>query len=101
MGKSSLRIRTMCKLKASGITCAEIELNVIGSQQISPQGWYGGIIQELISGFDLPVNRRTWLQEHEYLSPVQLLDKFIETVLLAQIRQNIVIFIVVTVFVSG
>ncbi|EDX76468.1 hypothetical protein MC7420_4724 [Coleofasciculus chthonoplastes PCC 7420] len=93
MGKSSLRIRTMCKLKAQGIACAEIELNGIGSQQISAQQWYGGIIQELISGFDLQVNRRNWLREYEDLSPVQRLGKFLETVLLAQIPQNIVIFI--------
>lgn len=93
MGKSSLRIRTMCKLKAQGIACAEIELNGIGSQQISAQQWYGGIIQELISGFDLHVNRRTWLREYEDLSPVQRLGQFLETVLLAQIPQNIVVFI--------
>ncbi|MEQ9550102.1 MAG: CHASE2 domain-containing protein [Coleofasciculus sp. G3-WIS-01] len=93
MGKSSLRIRTMCKLKAQGIACAEIELNGIGSQQISAQQWYGGIIQELISGFDLQVNRRNWLREYEDLSPVQRLGKFLETVLLKQITQNIVIFI--------
>jgi len=93
MGKSSLRIRTMCKLQAQGIACAEIELNGIGSQNISAQQWYGGIIQELISGFDLQINRRKWLREYEDLSPVQRLGKFIETVLLVQITQNIVIFI--------
>ncbi|MEQ9234507.1 CHASE2 domain-containing protein [Coleofasciculus sp. E2-BRE-01] len=93
MGKSSLRIRTMDKLQAQGIICAEIELTGIGSQQITAQQWYGGIIQELISGFDLPINRRHWLRDREDLSPVQRLSEFIETVLLTQIPQNIVIFI--------
>lgn len=93
MGKSSLRIQTMYKLQAQGIACAEIELSGIGSQQITAQQWYGGIIQELISGFDLEVNRRNWLQEHEDLSPVQRLGQFIETVLLTQVDQNLVIFI--------
>ncbi|MCP2729429.1 CHASE2 domain-containing protein [Symplocastrum sp. BBK-W-15] len=93
MGKSSLRIQTMCNLQKQGITCAEIELNGIGSQQITAQQWYGGIIQELISGFDLQVNRRSWLREREDLSPVQRLGEFIETVLLEQIPQNLVIFI--------
>ncbi|GET42648.1 CHASE2 domain-containing protein [Microseira wollei] len=93
MGKSSLRIQTMSKLQAQGIACAEIELSGIGSQQITAQQWYGGIIQELISGFNLEVNRRNWLREHEDLSPVQRLGQFIETVLLAQVRQNLVIFI--------
>jgi CHASE2 domain-containing sensor protein len=93
MGKSSLRIHTMFKLQAEGIACAEIELSGIGSQQITAQQWYGGIIQELISGFELQVNRRSWLREQNDLSPVQRLGEFLETVLLKQINQNIVIFI--------
>ncbi len=93
MGKSSLRIRTMCKLQAQDINCVEIELSGIGSQQITASQWYGGIIQELISGFELQINRRSWLREQEDLSPVQRLGGFIENVLLRQIQQNIVIFI--------
>ncbi|WP_421654384.1 CHASE2 domain-containing protein [Leptothermofonsia sp. ETS-13] len=93
MGKSSLRIQTMNRLRSQGIACAEIELTGIGSQQITATQWYGGIIQELISGFELQVNRRTWLQAHDDLSPVQRLSHFIETVLLAQIHTPLVIFI--------
>lgn len=93
MGKSSLRIRTMNRLRTQGVVCAEIELSGIGSQQITAQQWYGGIIQELISGFGLQVNRRDWLREYDDLSPVQRLSHFIETVLLEQIQQPLVIFI--------
>ncbi|OUL18809.1 CHASE2 domain-containing protein [Nostoc sp. 106C] len=93
MGKSSLRIRIMCKLQAQNINCVEIELSGIGSQQITASQWYGGIIQELISGCELQVNRRSWLREREDLSPVQRLSGFIENVLLTQIQQKIVIFI--------
>ncbi len=93
MGKSSLRIQTMSKLEAQGIVCGEIELSGIGSQEITPIQWYGGIIQEFISGFGLKVNRRSWLQQLDDLSPVQRLGVFIEKVLLGQISQNIVIFI--------
>ncbi|KST62931.1 CHASE2 domain-containing protein [Mastigocoleus testarum] len=93
MGKSSLRIQTMHKLQSQGITCTEIELTGIGFRKITPQQWYGGIIQELISGFNLKVNRRSWLREQEDLSPIQQLGKFIETVLLVQISQDIVVFI--------
>ncbi|WP_267910332.1 AAA-like domain-containing protein [Sphaerospermopsis aphanizomenoides] len=93
MGKSSLRVRTMAKLQAEGIACAEIELSGIGSQQITASQWYGGIIQELVSGFNLQINRRNWLKEHDDLSPIQCLNKFIETVLLTQIQEQIIIFI--------
>ncbi|HIK05199.1 MAG TPA: AAA-like domain-containing protein [Trichormus sp. M33_DOE_039] len=93
MGKSSLRVRTMNKLQSQGFTCAEIELSGIGSQQITASQWYGGIIQELVSGFQLKINRRSWLKERDDLSPIQCLNEFIETVLLTQIQQKIVIFI--------
>ncbi|MEH1906049.1 MAG: AAA-like domain-containing protein [Nostoc sp.] len=93
MGKSSLRVRTMDKLLSSGFACAEIELSGIGSQQITAPQWYGGIIQELVSGFQLQINRRSWLRERDDLSPIQCLNEFIETVLLIQIQQKIVIFI--------
>jgi len=93
MGKSSLRVRTMDKLRTTGINCTEVELSGIGSQQITAPQWYGGIIQELVSGFQLQINRRNWLREHDDLSPVQCLNQFIETVLLTQIQEQIVIFI--------
>ncbi|MBD2692341.1 AAA-like domain-containing protein [Anabaena catenula] len=93
MGKSSLRVRTMDKLRTQGFVCAEIELSGIGSQQITAPQWYGGIIQELVSGFKLEINRRSWLKERDDLSPIQCLNQFIETVLLTQIQEKIVIFI--------
>lgn len=93
MGKSSLRVKTMSRLKAQGIACSEVELSGIGSQQITAQQWYGGIIQEIIDGFELNINRKSWLKERDDLSPVQRLGKFIETILLGQIKQDIVIFI--------
>ena len=69
MGKSSLRIRTMRLLEEQGITCADVELSGIGSQQITAPQWYGGMIQELVSGFGLAFKRRSWMQEREDLSP--------------------------------
>jgi CHASE2 domain-containing sensor protein len=93
MGKSSLRIKTMYKLQAQGIVCAEIELSGIGSQEITASQWYGGIIQELISGFELEIDRRSWWHQQEDLSPVQRLGEFIEKILLTQLKQKIVIFI--------
>jgi hypothetical protein len=93
MGKSSLRVRTMNRLREQGVACAEIELSGIGSQQISSQQWYGGLIQELVSGFDLDVDLVDWLCDRTHLSPVKCLGDFMNTVLLEQIQQSIVIFI--------
>lgn len=93
MGKSSLRIRTMRRLQAQQVACAEIELSGIGSQQITAQQWYGGLMQELVSGFGLEIDLVTWLCDRPHVSPVKCLGEFINTVLLEQIQQPIVVFI--------
>jgi signal transduction histidine kinase len=95
MGKSSLRVRTMQRLEAEGVSCAAIDLTTIGSQNVTPAGWYMGVFYDLIRKFELSgkINRRIWWKERELLSPVQSLSEFFEDVLLAEIRHNIVIFI--------
>lgn len=93
MGKSSLRVRTMQRLQADGIACAAIDITAIGSQQITPEQWYAGIVQRLVSSFKLGVNLRTWWRDRDHLSCVQRFSEFIEQVLLAEISQNIAIFI--------
>lgn len=93
MGKSSLRVRTMNRLQENNIACAEIELSGIGSQQITSQQWYGGIIQELISGLELDIDLVGWLCDRTHLSPMKCLNEFISTVLLEQIQTRLIIFI--------
>ena len=95
MGKSSLRVRTMQRLEAEGVSCAAIDLTIIGSQNVTPAGWYMGVFYDLVRKFDLSgkINRKTWWQERESLSPVQCLSEFFEDVLLVEIHHNIVIFI--------
>jgi hypothetical protein len=95
MGKSSLRVRTMQRLEAEGVSCAAIDLTLIGSENVTSAGWYMGIFYDLVRKFELSgkINRRTWWKERELLSPVQSLSEFFEDVLLAEIQQNIVIFI--------
>jgi CHASE2 domain-containing sensor protein len=93
MGKSSLRVRTMHKLQNEGIACADIDLAGIVSKQTTEEQWYRDIIKELVSGFQLKVDRRTWWRKHDDLTPVHRFNVFIEEVLLEQVRQNIVIFV--------
>jgi len=94
MGKSSLRVRTKKRLEAGGIVCPVVDLTRI-ALQVNEQQWYKGIAYRLVSELQLAsrVNWRQWWNEHESLSPVQRLGKFIEEVLLAIIPQPIVIFI--------
>lgn len=95
MGKSSLRVQTMKRLQDEGIACAAIDLTKIGSQHVTPEQWYAGIVKSLVSSFELvgQFNLRTWWRERDYLSPVQRLSEFIEEVLLVEVPQLIIIFI--------
>jgi WD40 repeat protein len=96
MGKSSLRVRTMQRLKAEGFVCIAIDMTRIGSEHLTPRQWYEQVISELWRGANLPgkVSLKGWLQEHQDLALVHLLGRFIEEVLLAEITaQNIVVFI--------
>ncbi len=95
VGKSSLRVRAIQRLQAEGIACAAIDLTKIGSQEITPDQWYGGLAKDLVSGFKLSekFNLRTWWLNRDFLSPVQRFSEFIEEVLLGSISQKVVIFV--------
>jgi WD40 repeat protein len=95
MGKSSLRVQTMRRLQAEGNACASIDLTAIGSQELTIDQWYAGIVRSLVSHFNLAdkINLRAWWKERDHLSPVQRLDEFIQSVLLGSLSQNIIIFI--------
>ncbi|MGD1953538.1 MAG: GAF domain-containing protein [Leptolyngbyaceae cyanobacterium] len=93
MGKTSLRVRTLYRLQQAGVACTAIDLNKIGSRDITAQQWYAGIMRRLVTSFGLPLDLRQWLKEYDYLSPVKVLSEFIEQILVRHVTQPIVIFI--------
>jgi WD40 repeat protein len=93
MGKSSLRVRTMQHLREVGVCCGVIDITAIGTQQVTPEQWYASVVGALASRFRLGVNVRSWWRERTHLSLAHRLSDFLETVLLEEIEQNIVICI--------
>jgi predicted ATPase/GAF domain-containing protein len=87
MGKSSLMVRMINHLQHEGVCCAPIDMTRIGSENVTPEQWYKGLVSELVRRFDLrgKVNLKAWWQEREDLSPVQRLSEFIEEVLLVEV----------------
>ncbi|MEM9539946.1 MAG: AAA family ATPase [Cyanobacteria bacterium P01_E01_bin.42] len=91
MGKSSLMVRMIDHLQHEGIYCAPIDMTRIGSEDLTLDRWYKGLIFQLIRRFDLrrKINLKVWWQEREDISPVQRLGEFIEDVLLVEVgREN-------------
>ncbi|MDJ0508185.1 MAG: CHASE2 domain-containing protein [Crocosphaera sp.] len=96
MGKSSLRVRTMQRLQTEGTVCVFIDLTGMGTQDVTPEKWYAGMVQSLVSSSDLTSKiqwRSWWRERRDLFSPVQLLSLFIKEILLVEIKQKIVIFV--------
>ena len=102
MGKSSLQVRTRQRLEADGIRCAVIDITEIGTAEITPEQWYAGVINGLVDSFSLYEGLRStghgfdlddWWASLPLLSPVQRFGKFLESVLLPEILEPIVIFV--------
>ncbi|MBW4636411.1 MAG: AAA family ATPase [Iphinoe sp. HA4291-MV1] len=90
MGKSSLMVRMMHHLQQERFSCTAIDITRLGSENITPTQWYKGFAVELWQNFDLleKVNLLTWWNEQKDLSPVQCLSRFIENILLEQVKSE-------------
>lgn len=96
MGKTSLLVRTLHQLRSEGIACTTIDISGRGSSDLQVDQWYAGIVYTLIKDFNLanPLQfMKSWWQEHSFLDPAQRLIEAIETVLLPNTTEQIVVFI--------
>ncbi|MDF5725591.1 MAG: AAA-like domain-containing protein [Rhizonema sp. PD37] len=95
MGKSSLRVRTMQRLRSEGIACAAVDITAIGASDTTLEQWYAGVIDRIANSLNLDqqFDLDEWWVSQAKLSPVLLFSKFIESVLFKSIQQNIVIFV--------
>ncbi len=64
----------------------------LGSNNLTEAGWYQGIIGRLKSSLRIQIQHPDWWLEREDIPPLQRFVEFIETVLLVEISQPIVLF---------
>jgi WD40 repeat protein len=95
MGKSSLLVKTRHRLEQENVLCATLDMTVIGSQNITINQWYKGIVTNLCLAFNLfdSFNLKAWWQTQEDLSLPQRLGNFFSEVLLRFPNHQILIFI--------
>jgi len=93
MGKSSLRVQTMKRLRADGVVCAEVDITRIGGENSGQ--WFNSFVDELISSFKLTnrFDQQAWWERCDSLTPSYRLSLFIKEILLREVTQPIVIFI--------
>ena len=91
MGKSSLMVRTSRLLEQQGVRTAIIDLTTIG--MVTVDRWYLNLLTELKESFNLSVDPDAWWQAHASLGSVKCFTNFLRDVVLAEIQQQVVIFI--------
>ena len=66
-------------------------MSSIGSENLTPEQWYKGLVAELWRCFDLvgTVNLKSWWQKQEDLPLILRLRQFIEEVLLVEVRGQV------------
>ncbi|MGD1804401.1 CHASE2 domain-containing protein [Dapis sp. BLCC M126] len=83
MGKSSMRVRVMKKLRSQGCKCIPIDMTRLGDFSIEKQSWYEGFLGEIFYGCDLTnnINYQDWIASHRNLTNIQIFARFIEEIL--------------------
>ena len=86
MGKSSLLVRVKEQLQQDGANCAYIDMTRLGSDRITPEQWYRGIMVSLLQSFGLigKVNYREFFKTYQDLPLIQCLTVFVEEILFVQ-----------------
>jgi WD40 repeat protein len=83
MGKSSLRTRTQQQLEDLGHRCVYLDMTQLGSEEVTHQQWYRGVMLELLRDLGLlgTVNIKAHWQTWETVPPVQQLQLLIDEIL--------------------
>jgi WD40 repeat protein len=93
IGKSSLALQTIKQLRTAGIRSVFIDLSGDETKLEHPEQWYANILDTFAYELELDVDLKNWLEERNWLSPLRRFREFIESVMLSQVPEKIVIFI--------
>jgi WD40 repeat protein len=96
MGKSSLKVRVMEKLREDGVKCSSIDASFAGdNENVTANQWYRGLINRWVNDLGLKkfVNINEFWEQHEEFAFSERLDEFVNTILFTHISAPVVIFI--------
>ncbi len=92
MGKSSLMVRTVQRLRESGVHVAALDLTAVG-QNLTPEQWYDGLYMRVGQKLRLEEELDDFWSNHSRLSPVQRWFAALRDVVLARSKGPLVIFV--------
>src|SRR5215467_7712477 len=92
MGKSSLMVRTVKRLRDQDVAVAVLDLTAIG-QNLTLEQWYDGLISRLGQQLDLEDELLDFCSAHSEWGPLHRWVSAIEHVVLKELPSKVVIFI--------
>jgi hypothetical protein len=92
MGKSSLMVRTVKRLRHEGVAVAVLDLTAIG-QNLTTEQWYDGLVTRLGQQLGLEDELLDYCSAHPELGPLQRWINTIEKVVLERFTGKVVIFV--------
>lgn len=93
MGKSSLSVRTIGKLAATGVQTAFLDLTRIGAQNVTVEQWYAGLLVETGRELECRTELLAFWRANIHLPPVQRFFTALRDVVLEKVAEPIVIFV--------
>jgi len=92
MGKSSLMVRTVIRLRQQGFSVAVMDLTAIG-QNLTIEQWYDGLMARLGQQLGLEDELLEFWRHHAHLGPLQRWTTALEKVVLPSQHGNVAIFV--------
>src|SRR5579862_3578789 len=83
MGKSSLCVRTIERLKQDGCCTAFLDLTRFGGGNLTSEQWYAGMLNEIGRAYNLRAQMLEHWQSHTDVGPVERLFAAVQDVALA------------------
>ena len=93
MGKSSLRIRTVEKLRKKQIWCASIDLNQIGTEQVDSNNWFFSILDTINEAIGDLVDISEFWEEHQRFTPIKKWEKFFKQILTENPEKRLIVLV--------
>ena len=92
VGKSSLMVRAAEQLREEDIRSVIVDLTVFGVQ-VTAEAWYLGLLTAISDRLNLQTDVIEWWRSRAQFGGTQRLTEFFKDVLLAEIKERVVIFI--------
>ncbi|MCI0694226.1 AAA-like domain-containing protein [candidate division KSB1 bacterium] len=91
VGKSSLMVRAADQLAEEGIRAVIVDLTVFGVQ-ITAEAWHLGLLTAISDQLNLSTDAVEWWRSRTQFGGKQRLTEFFQNVLLAEIKERVVLF---------